>query len=166
MRWETFTCKECGVSVPKDRLKSRYVPKEWENTCPDCLEERSAFQSRKQILRKMGGSKSLYMLIRAISLEGYRLKREREYRNAPDSIPEDGHWSTPQYSLHKIATRVRIHRHMEELLDAGCTKCGNMWKLKGVCDGPDNDGPYYCTYCRNCNSSFTLDEAREVTCIG
>lgn len=155
----TFICKECEKEEFKHRMESRSVPKGWEGLCSDCLEERGALLSRKQILRKVR-FKYFYMLFQAVRLEVYRLKREREYRNCPRSIPEDRHWSTPLYSRHKIQMRIKIHKYVEKLMLGGCTKCGSMWKLKGVCDGPDNDGPTYYTYCRNCDSGFTLDYNR------
>ncbi len=151
---EVYVCKECGVETPEDRRPW------WNNKmCPDCFEERRSLLGRKQYLRCLR-VKILYMLYQAVRLELYRLRREREYRECPRSVPELRHWSTPLYSMHKIQKRVEIHQYVENILLGGCTKCGSEWKLKGVCDGPDMDGPTYYVYCHNCDSGFTLDYDR------
>ena len=155
----SYPCKECGKTMYEHDMETRSVPRGYEKLCPDCLNERIALLSRKQILRKFR-FKYFYMLYQAVRLEAYRLRREREYRRCPSSIPEDHHWSTPFYSKHKIQMRMRIHRYVENLMLKPCTKCGSKWKLKGVCDGPDMDGPSYYVYCRHCDSGFTLDYNR------
>ncbi len=153
--YPTFICKECGKEIYKHRLENQWQ----DRLCPDCLNERRALLSRKQILRKVR-FKVIYMYLQAVRMETYRLKREREYRNCPTSVPGHRHWSNTLYSTHKIQMRVKIHKYVESLMLKGCTKCGNKWKLKGVCDGPEMDGPTYYTYCINCDSGFTLDYNR------
>lgn len=156
----SFLCTECGKETPKHSVSGRNAfEKREKHLCLNCVAESRALLGRKQKLRKWK-LKIFYMYTQAMGMEASRLKREREYRNCPRSISEEKHRSSPLYSLHKIQMRMKIHRYVENLMLKGCTKCGKMWKLKGVCDGPDNDGPTYYTYCKACDSGFTLDYNR------